>query len=179
MLQAAMNGHGLDGPHAADNRSLLSVLDPDMAEFIANSNKRQEIDRKAKEQREWESGICDLLGGALMLRLSEEMDELKETGAPSTRRVYAGDCKRFKQYCDQANMPFRPAAPEMVSSFLLEEFDAGASVHSIKRMVAAISFSHRNVTPRIPDPTDDIFVRSSIRRINKLAAGKASTEKEH
>lgn len=166
--------YGALPPSPDDTESAFAILDPEMHAFISRANQRDEKDRRVKEQREYEADICAMLSPKLAFRLSEELASLKDR--PSTRRVYTGDCKRFKQYCDEVNMTFRPAAPEIVSSFLLEEYDSGSSINSIHRTAAAIGYGHR--VAKVLDPTQDILVRATVRHIAKHANGKPAN-KEH
>src|SRR5471030_1349517 len=71
--------------------------------FIERANKRNEADRIETENREWQRGMCDLLRGKLAADLADELETLRSK-SPSTKRVYAGDCRRFKEACDDAKM---------------------------------------------------------------------------
>ncbi len=175
-----LNGLLINGSeHSTAAASAQIISDDEFFAFIDRANRRNEADRIESEKREWQREMCDLLRGKLAVDLADELEALRSK-SPSTKRVYAGDCKRFKEACDQVRMPFRPAAPEMVASFLLSEFNEGASVNSINRLVAAIGYAH--TIARMVDPTEDILVRAAVKNVAKRAADKKpadETPKEH
>jgi hypothetical protein len=92
--------------------------------------------------------------------LAPELEELSQH-APSTRKSYLSDCKRFKRFCDAADASFRPAAPEIVAHFLLAEANKG----DLHRICAAIGYAHR--LAGLPDPTSDVIVRAAVRRLTR------------
>jgi site-specific recombinase XerD len=84
---------------------------------------------------------------------------------PSTVRTYAQDLKRFKSWCDLEGVPCRPAAPEIVSVFLMREAANGAGMPRINRLHSAISFAHRE--KELYDPTGNIIVRATMHHIKR------------
>src|SRR5262249_45594671 len=60
------------------------------------------------------------------------------------------------------SMPWRPAAPEVVCYFLLDTAeDRGASMETIKRLIAAISWAHQ--IGQVWDPTTDPLIGALLK----------------
>ena len=138
----------------------------DTLNFIARAGAALASQQAAAMQRAYDHELADAVRVPLINRIARELEALDQK-APSTKRVYGADCKRFKQFCDVALTSVRPAAPEVVCHFLLEQADNGASVSSINRLRAAISLAHR--AAHCFDPTDDILVRATVQHISRTA----------
>jgi integrase len=63
--------------------------------------------------------------------------------APSTRRAYRGDWKRFVEWCDLVLDEPMPAAPVVVANYLAHLAKSGKKVPTIHKALAAITFAHR------------------------------------
>src|ERR1051326_8488098 len=87
--------------------------------FIAAAGEALAAERAAAMQRAHDQELADTVRVPLINRIAAELEAL-ERKSPSTRRVYAADCKRFKEFCDAAFTSVRPASPEVVCHFLLE-----------------------------------------------------------
>jgi hypothetical protein len=136
--------------------------------FIADAGKALAATRAMAMQRAYDQEFAEIVRVPLINRIAAEIETLEEK-APSTRRVYAADCKRFKEFCDAAQTSVRPASPEVVCHFLLEQADNGASPATINRLRAAISLAHRGA--HCFDPTDDILVRATVQHVARTAKG--------
>src|ERR1044071_4383912 len=151
-------------PEAADPAPLMSH--EGTLAFIAAAGAALAAERAAAMQRAYDQELADTVRVPLINRIAAELEAL-ERKSPATRRVYAADCKRFKEFCDAALTSVRPAAPEVVCHFLLEQADNGASPATINRLRAAISLAHR--AAHCFDPTDDILVRATVQHIGRTA----------
>lgn len=118
-----------------------------------------------------EKAVSDTLRPSLELYLADEIESILDK-SPSTRRTYIQDCKRFKEFCDALDVSFRPASPEIIAHFLLQEGRAGASASRINRLCAAIAYMH-SLAEHF-DPTQDIIVRAMVR--NLIAAANQADE---
>jgi hypothetical protein len=134
--------------------------------FIARAGATLASQRAAAIQRDYDQELADIVRVPLINRVARELEVLDRT-TPSTKRVYGADCKRFKEFCDIAQTSVRPASPEVVCHFLLEQADNGASPATVNRLLAAISLAHR--AARCFDPTDDILVRATVQHISRAA----------
>lgn len=118
------------------------------------------------EQAAYVRDACAIMRDALEQVLDEELAELA-VKTPTTSRVYVADVKRFASFCAERDMPSLPAAPETVAWFLLDAFDEGSSLATVRRLNAAVSWAHR--VKECFDPTPDVLVRSAVRQISKRA----------
>ncbi len=134
--------------------------------FIAEAGAAFAAERAAAMQRAYDQELADTVRVPLINRIAAELEAL-ERKSPSTRRVYAADCKRFKEFCDAVLTSARPATPEVVCHFLLEQADNGASPTTINRLRAAISLAHR--AAHCFDPTNDVLVRATVQHIGHAA----------
>ena len=135
-------------------------------DFIAKAGAALAGQHAAAMQRAYDQELADTVRVPLINRIARELESL-DRKMPSTRRVYGADCKRFKEFCDVALTSVRPASPEVVCHFLLEQADSGASPATINRLRAAISLAHRSA--HCFDPTDDILVRATVQHIGRTA----------
>ena len=133
-------------------------------DFIARAGAALASQQAAAMQRVYDQELADTVRVPLINRIARELEALDQK-TPSTKRVYGADCKRFKQFCDMALTSVRPASPEVVCHFLLEQADNGASLSTINRLRAAISLAHR--AAHCFDPTDDILVRATLQHIGR------------
>src|SRR5262249_6680445 len=107
----------------------------------------------------YERDMCDSFRPHLEKALAPYLEDEKKT--PS-RAKYTQDCKRWKAFADELQMPWRPAHPEVVCYFLLDAAeDRGASLATINRLVAAISWAHE--VAGVFDPTNDALVQALLR----------------
>lgn len=89
----------------------------------------------------------------------------REEKAPATRRAYRSDFALFEAWCRSRGLSALPAAPEAVAAFLASECEAGKSVSTIGRRVAAIRYAHK-FAGYLP-PTDDERVKATVRGIRR------------
>lgn len=136
--------------------------------FIVEAGQALAATRTTAMQIAYDQELADIVRVPLINRIAGEL-EMLEQKSPSTRKVYAADCRRFKEFCDAAHTSVRPASPEVVCHFLLEQADNGASPATINRLCAAISLAHR--AAHCFDPTDDILVRATVQHIGRTAKG--------
>lgn len=136
--------------------------------FIVEAGQALAATRATAMQLAYDQELADIVRVPLINRIACELETLEQK-SPSTRRVYAADCRRFKEFCDAAQTSVRPASPEMVCHFLLEQADNGASPATVNRLCAAISLAHR--AAHCFDPTDDILVRATVQHIGRTAKG--------
>ncbi len=136
--------------------------------FIVEAGAALAAEQAAATQRAYDRDLADIVRVPLINRIADDIEAL-ERKSPSTKRVYAADCRRFKEFCDAALTSVRPASPEVVCHFLLEQADNGASPTTVYRLRAAISLAHR--AAYCFDPTDDILVRATVQHIGRTAKG--------
>ena len=112
---------------------------------------------------------------AVERELNKSHADIREAKAPTTRRVYTADIKRFKEYCDEGELSFCPADPEIVALFLINQVKQHeASPGTLSRLRAAISYAHK--IERQFDPTDDVLVREVVRHFTAHHQADASVE---
>jgi integrase family protein with SAM-like domain len=169
--------NGAFGPrHRTATMSAVSAAASTMSHeetlvFITEAGAALAATQAAAMQRVYDRELAETVRVPLINRIAAELETL-ERKSPSTRRVYAADCKRFKEFCDAAQTSVRPASAEVVCHFLLEQADNGASPATINRLRAAISLAHR--AAHCFDPTDDILVRATVQHISRTAKGGKS-----
>ena len=78
--------------------------------------------------------------------------------APSTRRAYAAQWRKFERYAAERQADALPAAPLTVAAYLSQRAADGASSSTISQTVASIAAMHRE--SNAPDPTADERVRA-------------------
>ena len=94
--------------------------------------------------------------------------------ADSTVRAYRSDVQVFQVWCEKYGFRSLPASPEAVAGFLAHEAEAGRSVSTIGRRLAAIRYGHK--LAKAADPTDDEDVRATMKGIRRRV-GTAPNQK--
>ena len=93
------------------------------------------------------------------------LEHINDAYAPNTIRAYRADFSEWISFCMKKGGCPLPAAPFVVSEFLLSLSDLGNNRSStIRRKCAAISAIHRY--GYFEDPTKHPEVKSAIRKIN-------------
>src|SRR6185436_19036696 len=105
--------------------------------FIAKAGAALASQQAAALQRAYDQELAETVRVPLINRIARELEAL-DRRRPSNKQVFAADCKCFKEFCDVAQTSVRPASPEAVCHFLLEQADKGASPATINRFRAAI-----------------------------------------
>ena len=67
---------------------------------------------------------------------------IRESVPESTRRVYAGDWRRFTEWCDASGRTPLPAAPTVIADYADHLANTGRAPSTIERALAAISVAH-------------------------------------
>jgi Phage integrase, N-terminal SAM-like domain len=70
-------------------------------------------------------------------------DYARAQTADATIRAYRSDAQHFAGWCKKLGFTPIPAAPEVVAAYLAALADAGPSVSTISRGLAAITYVHR------------------------------------
>ena len=91
----------------------------------------------------------------------------RATQAPATRRAYQTDWAAFTAWAAAHGQRPYPAAPASVAAYAAACADAGRSVATIQRRVAAIAHAHRTAGV-VPPPTQDPLVRATLVGIRRL-----------
>jgi len=116
---------------------------------------------------------------ALEAVLAEELKSECEDHSAETKRQYALDIRRFKRWCVEGGLPYLPARPEAVATFLLEIAGGGGkppALRSLIRMASAIAYLHK--LGQAQNPCDDVLVRAALSWIRKRHA-EANAEAKH
>ncbi len=96
--------------------------------------------------------------------------------APSTRRAYASDWRRFTAWCRPRGLDTLPADPHTVAIFLSAEADAGSAPLTVGRRLAAIGWMHRRAGLQPPQKREGaaaiLEVIAGIRRSHDVAPMK-------
>lgn len=96
--------------------------------------------------------------------------------APSTRRAYASDCRRFDAWCLRRGVEPLPADPRVVAVFLSAEAEAGAAPLTVGRRLAAIGWMHKKAGLLPPQSREGAAaiteVLAGIRRSHRVAPAK-------
>lgn len=152
-----------------------TLTDAEFYAFIERANKKELEDLRRQDEVIKREKLLDDLERVL----EPELKKLRKK--PSTARLYAADVRLFKAFCEnELEMMFRPAAPEAVCHFLLDRHLAGASLSTIRRYVAAITYLHRIENDSLgypyPCPTDSDLVKAMVATLKFLSesAGKES-----
>ncbi len=92
-------------------------------------------------------------------------------GAYSDRTIkgYRADLGIFADWCVMRDVPWLPAAPEVVAAFIHDQIP-DYRVSTIKRRLCAITFAHRML--ELPTPTDANIVRLAARRAARQKASR-------
>jgi integrase len=93
-------------------------------------------------------------------------EKLKNAKAPLTHKAYAGDWRRFREWCDALGEESMPAKPGTISVYLSDMADRGLKTSTIQRALAAITYSHR-LAKASPLPTQDETVVSMMAAIRR------------
>ena len=92
------------------------------------------------------------------------------TRAANTVRAYEADWRDFAAWCDRHDLATLPAHPVTVALYLDALVEAGRSISTLARRLAAIAVAHRRA--RLPNPATDGAVREAwlgIRREHGVA----------
>lgn len=85
---------------------------------------------------------------------------LKARHSETTRRVYAADALRFRDWCVSSHLCPLPAEPQSVALFVASEIQRGINPRTISRRLAAIRHLHREAG--LLDPTAAEVVRAVL-----------------
>ncbi len=81
--------------------------------------------------------------------------------APSTRRVYSSQLRRFVSWCkDEGVDSPLPASPELLASYIANLADEGMSCSMVGQTMAAIAAAHR--ANGWTSPTDSLLVKKTV-----------------
>ena len=72
-------------------------------------------------------------------------DALENAQSVNTRRNYAGQFRKFRDWCEREERSPLPASPEVVAAYAAELVDDGRSMSTVRLAVAAIVDAHRRV----------------------------------
>lgn len=117
---------------------------------------------------------CDLTA-VLGQRLDEEiavwLSDYRLSEA--SQKKYAQDTRRFRAWCVEVGVPFLPAAPETIATFLFDQCAGGEwpKVAMMSRLCTALKLWH--LVKGFPDPTDSPYVRA-VRRLIKECSPQSS-----
>jgi integrase len=87
-------------------------------------------------------------------------------GAPNTARAYAGDWRRFTEWCTEHGQVALPASVDTLAGFVTHLAEAGKKVSTIQRSCAAISKAH--ALRDLASPTDDKKFKVLLDGISRL-----------
>ena len=72
-------------------------------------------------------------------------DALENAQSENTRRNYAGQFRKFRDWCEREEQSALPVQPEVVAAYATELPDDGKSMSTIRLAVSAIVDAHRSV----------------------------------
>ena len=72
-------------------------------------------------------------------------DALENAQSENTRRNYAGQYRKFRDWCEREKQSALPASPEVVAAYAAELVDDGKSMSTVRLAVSAIVDAHRRV----------------------------------
>ena len=72
-------------------------------------------------------------------------DALENAQSVNTRRNYAGQLRKFRDWCEHEGQTALPASPEVVAAYAAELVDDGKSMSTVRLAVAAIVDAHKRV----------------------------------
>ena len=72
-------------------------------------------------------------------------DALENAQSENTRRNYAGQYRKFRDWCEREKQSALPASPEVVAAYAAELVDDGKSMSTVRLAVSAIVDVHRRV----------------------------------
>lgn len=94
---------------------------------------------------------------------------LKARHSDTTRRVYAADALRFRDWCAASGLCPLPAEPQAVALFVAAEIGRGLNPRTVGRRLAAIRHLHREAG--LLDPTAAEVVRAVLAGARRTAGG--------
>lgn len=94
---------------------------------------------------------------------------LKARHSETTRRVYAADALRFRDWCAASGLCPLPAEPQAVALFVAAEIGRGLNPRTVGRRLAAIRHLHREAG--LLDPTAAEVVRAVLAGARRTAGG--------
>src|SRR5690349_7379536 len=106
-----------------------------------------------------------VLPPALARELEEAAAFAAADSAPSTRRAYAADWRRFTAWCSGHGLAALPASPGAVAAFLAAEAGQGRVPSTLGRRLAAIRAAHLRAGHEPPSATE--AVRATLRGIRR------------
>ena len=77
-------------------------------------------------------------------------DALENAQSVNTRRNYAGQLRKFRDWCEHEGQTALPASPEVVAAYAAELVDDGKSMSTVRLAVSAIFDVHRSVDLESP-----------------------------
>ena len=88
------------------------------------------------------------------------------TQSVNTRRNYAGQFRKFRDWCEREEQFPLPTSPEVVAAYVAELVDDGKSMSTVRLAVSAIVDAHRRVGLESPVNSDATeTVRGLARRV--------------
>ena len=72
-------------------------------------------------------------------------DALENAQSVNTRRNYAGQFRKFRDWCEREEQSPLPASPEVVAAYAAELVDEGKSMSTVRLAVSAIVDAHKRV----------------------------------
>jgi hypothetical protein len=97
----------------------------------------------SKGAAEGSSGLCVTTDSSAVAALVQRTRQTIADAVPAnTRRAYAGDLRRFAEWCTSAGLPAMPAAPGTIAVYMRVRADAGRLASTIERDLAAICTAH-------------------------------------
>ena len=77
-------------------------------------------------------------------------DALKNAQSVNTRRNYAGQFRKFRDWCEREEQSALPASPEVVAAYAAELVAEGKSMSTVRLAVSAIVDAHKRVGQESP-----------------------------
>ena len=77
-------------------------------------------------------------------------DALENAQSVNTRRNYAGQFRKFRDWCEREEQSPLPASPEVVAAYAAELVDDGKSMSTVRLAVSAIVDAHKRVGQESP-----------------------------
>ena len=91
-------------------------------------------------------------------------DALENAQSVNTRRNYAGQFRKFRDWCEREKQSVPPASPEVVAAYAAELMDDGKSMSTVRLAVSAIVDAHKRVGPESPV---NAGVSETLRRLTR------------
>jgi|SRR5215813_2556645 len=141
------------------------VPDIDLVAYVEEAGARLERERKTKEQKQFESDICEGIRKYLVPAIEAEIAELAEK-TPGTKKAHLRAAEKLRKFCVERDVTPFPTRPEFVCWLLFHEVEEnGAGIATIEKLVDAISYMHR--LRNAYDCTQDILVRTTLKHLIK------------